>query len=406
MLRPTESDVMKTPNLKPGHLPGVRDVVFAAVLLIVALLSGIYVDAGRPDTVRPSTWWQWALICLPPLLVAFRSINPAAVVVLATAAQTAVWVSGLPEVLLPVVVILYTAASESGTRGLRIAVAASTVLAAVTAVGVAVADDVTVYQVPLIVLTCGTAIVLGTSAAKQRTQAGVMAAAAAQADLLAVRRQDEAIADERAHIARELHDSVGHALSVIAVRAEAADRVADTKPAESRSAVSDIAVSARQALTDTRRVLAGLRTSSVAELTPPPDLDETRRMIDGLAASGVDVVVSSQGCADYPPSPAVAGGTHRVVQESITNAIKHGGPATRICVELRCTATALDASISNTTAGPATIDTAGGSGLAGMRERVAVLGGHFEAGPQPDNTFRVHVSLPNHDHRANQKPSP
>ncbi len=381
--------------------PDSRDVLFAASLLIVAMLSGLYIDGSRPDTIEPSMWWHWLLLALPPALVAFRRVRPVEAVVAATVTQAAIWVSGLPDVLLPVIVILYTAAADGGKLGFRTAVGATAALSTVTAIGVALAEDVTAYQVPLVALTGGTAIVLGVSSARQREEAAGLAAVSARTELLAERRQAEAINDERAHIGRELHDSVGHALSIIAVRAEAADRVAASKPDEARIAVGEIAGAARRALADTRRVLAGLREASTAELAPPPDLDATRNLITRLVANGVDIEMDEQGCDVHSPSPAVAGGTYRIVQESITNAVNHGGPNTRIRLSLQCSAARIDISVTNTTGSAGSEPVEGrpgrseGSGLAGMRERASILGGTFEAGPRPDGTFTVTASLPN-----------
>ncbi|MEL6981697.1 MAG: histidine kinase dimerization/phosphoacceptor domain-containing protein, partial [Actinomycetota bacterium] len=283
-----------------GKLPTAADLALAASLLVVALLSGLYLDTARPDTVTPTAWWQWLLLCAPPALVAVRRIDPVVVTALATVAQAAVWVSNLPEVLLPVIVILYTAASEAGRRGRVAAIVSSVILTAVTTIGVRLADDVTVSQVPLVALTCGTAIVLGVTAANQRAAAGELAAAVTSAELRAEHAREHAVADERAHIGRELHDIIGHSLSVIAVRAEAADRVADRQPEAARAAVSDIAGAARSALSETRRILSGLQRSSSAELAPPPDLAALAGLVDELAATGVAVTLTSDGCDQHP----------------------------------------------------------------------------------------------------------
>ena len=276
------------------------DVALAASLLVVAILSGRYVEAWRPDTVEPASWWHWLLLTTPACLVAVRRIDPVAVVALATVAQASIWIVGLPDVLLPMIVVLYTAASEAGHRGVRAAIASSVVLTAVTAVGVRITEDVTIYQLPLIALTCGTAIVLGVNAARQRSTATAVAASAAEARVRAEHERGRAIAEERAHIGRELHDIIGHSLSVIAVRAEAADRVADTQPNAVREAVADIATAARSALSETRRILAGLQRSSAAELAPPPDLDATRQLVADLARTGVEVTLRQNGCDDAP----------------------------------------------------------------------------------------------------------
>ncbi|NND12402.1 MAG: hypothetical protein HKO10_00395, partial [Acidimicrobiia bacterium] len=126
--------------------PSKGDIALAGSLLGVAVLSGVFIDANRPDTVEPSMWWHWLLIATPPVLVAFRRRSPVLVAALASVAQAGIWISDLPEVLLPIIVILYAAASEAGRRGLQVAVAASVGLTIVTAVGVRIADDVTLYQ--------------------------------------------------------------------------------------------------------------------------------------------------------------------------------------------------------------------------------------------------------------------
>lgn len=378
------------------RLPTTGDLALAGSLLIVALLSGLYVDAARPDTVEPTSWWHWLLLCTPPALVALRRIDPVVVTGLATVAQAAIWISNLPAVLLPMIVILYTAASEHGRLGRRTAIGSSVVLTVVTAIGVGIADDVTVSQLPLIALTCGTAIVLGVSAANQRAAAGELAAAMTETELRAEHAREHAVAEERAHIGRELHDIIGHSLSVIAVRAEAADRVADRQPEAAHAAVSDIAGAARSALSETRRVLSGLQRSSAAELAPPPDLVAIDQLVDELARAGVVVTMTTEGCTEHPPPAVVAGGAYRIVQESLTNAIKHGGPGATIEGSLRCSAASVDIDIVNSVADTARADghRSGGLGLAGMAERVRVLGGHFRSGRRADGRFEVHASLP------------
>lgn len=370
------------------------DVALAVSLLGVAVLSGFFVDANRPDTIEPSAWWHWALIAAPPMLVAVRRVHPILVVVLATVAQSAIWVSNLPEVLLPVMVILYTAASQNDRQGLHVAVAASAALTVVTGIGVVIADDVTLYQLPLIVLTCGTAIVLGANATRQRRIAEELATQVTEVRLRNEHERTEAVAEERSHIARELHDIIGHTLSVIAVRAEAADRVAQNRPDAAREAVSDIAGAARSALDQTRRVLAGLRRSGPADLTPAPDLHATRQLVTDLTDAGVTVNFTEHGCDDYRPPAVVAGGAYRIVQESLTNAIKHGGPDIAIDVHLACSPTELDIRVINTLGAPiGALDDTEGAGLAGMAERAAILGGTFDA-HQESGRFVIHATLP------------
>ena len=381
-------------NANPrGRTPTKVDVALATSLVGVAVLSGFFVDADRPDTIEPSTWWHWLLIATPPSLVAIRRINPMLALAIATIAQSAIWVTNLPEVLLPVIVLLYTATSDGGRRGLRVAITSSAVLTIVTAIGVRIADDVTLYQLPLIALTCGTAIALGVLAARQRHFAEELAAEVTEIRVRSEHDRANAITEERTHIARELHDIIGHTLSVIAVRAEAADRVAQQHPEAANAAVADIATAARSALHQTRRVLAGLRHS--AELAPAPDLDAIRQLVTNLSQAGVAATLTEHGCDDHTLPAVVASGAHRIVQESLTNAIKHGGPNVTIEVELACGPTNLEIVVINSLAPSAKRlpHDADGAGLTGMAERAAILGGTFDA-RQSDNRHIVRATLP------------
>lgn len=378
-----------------AQIPTKGDMALGGSLLVVAILSGLFIDAARPDTIEPSSWWHWLLISVPPVLVAVRRLNPVLITVLATAAQASIWISDLPEVLLSMIVILYTVASEAGERGLRVAIGSSVALTAVTAVGVRIADDVTVYQLPLIVLTCGTAIVLGVHAARQRSLTGELATQVAETRLRNEHERASAIAEERSHIARELHDIIGHSLSTIAVRAEAADRVGQQRPDVAQDAVTAIAGAARSALTETRRVLTGLRQSGDLALTPPPDVDAIRRLVADLASAGVGVSLTTVGCDKYPPSPVVAGGAYRIIQESLTNAVRHAGPDVTISVALTCGGGELDVTVTDDGPGHSVERSDGtGAGLTGMAERAAVLGGSFEAENRQSGGFVVHVVLP------------
>lgn len=387
--------VSRNPRATSPQTPTRGDLALAAALVSVAVLSGLFVDSARPDTLQPSSWWHWALIVTPPVLVALRRINPVLIAGVATVAQAGIWISDLPEVLLSIIVILYTAASEAGQRGLRVALASSVVLTVVTGIGVRIADDVTAYQLPLIALTCGTAVALGVNAATQRQTAEVLAASVVEGRLRSEHERSQAVAEERTRIARELHDIIGHTLSVIAVRAEAADRVTEHNPDAAPAAVAAIATAARAALGETRRVLAGLRQSSTVDLAPPPDLDAICNLVTDLAKAGVDVTLSEDGCGDNVPPAFITGGAYRIVQESLTNAIKHGGPDVTIVVDIACNLTRLDISVTNTmtSANKPSSTLPSGAGIVGMTERASVLGGTLDA-RLIDDHFVVDATLP------------
>jgi signal transduction histidine kinase len=216
-------------------------------------------------------------------------------------------------------------------------------------------------------------------------------AAALAARSAALQRQaEQATAAERARIARELHDIVAHHLSVIVLQAAGAQ--ASGKPAA--ATLAKIENSARQALGETRRMLGVLRDpEEEAALAPPPGVGELDALAAGARAAGlpVNLVVSGPDAA-LPAGVDVS--VYRIVQEALTNVLKHAGPA-RADVTIGCAAEEVTIEVIDNGAGqPGDQATAVGHGLAGMRERVAAYGGELRAGPRPGGGFAVHARLP------------
>ncbi len=202
-----------------------------------------------------------------------------------------------------------------------------------------------------------------------------------------------ALADERARIARELHDVVAHTISVVAIQADAAEAALDADPARARAPLQTIRRSAAEALTEMRRLLAVLRADEPpGELAPSPGLDRLPALIDRARAAGVDVALEVTGAAR--PIPASLDlSAYRIVQEALTNVGKHAGCApARIALDWGQDALAIE--IRNAGASPEPADRNGaGHGLIGMRERVRMLGGEFNAGPAGGG-FVVSALLP------------
>lgn len=377
-------------NIRPA------DIAMSAALCLVAVLSGFDI-ASRPNTVEPDAAWQWGLLVVPPLLVSVWRLHPVAVTIAVTVAQALIWTSDLPEVLLPVIVILYGAA-HSSPLGLRTGIAATIALTTITAAGVVVADDVSAFQLPLVALTCGIALWLGRQSAVRQAEAERLGGALVEQRVASERQRADAVTAERALIARELHDVIGHTLSMIAVRAEAAGRVADHEPDAPIAAVGVISQAARAGLDETRRVLAGLRSAEQLELEPLADLDAVRELVRSVADAGVDVRLREHGTESATLTPLVASGAYRIVQEALTNAIKHGGDDVAITVAIDCSPEMLRVRIKNSVSHiehdshPGA--TQAGSGLTGMTERAAVLGGSVRVNDGSPETFVVTAELP------------
>ena len=207
-------------------------------------------------------------------------------------------------------------------------------------------------------------------------------------------RAAQAVREERERIARELHDVVTHHVSVIVIQAGGAARVLDKHPDEARSALDAIATTGRLALTDMRRMLGILGESQTAE--PMPGLDQLAALVDQVRAAGMAVELEVTGDA-RPLDPGLEVSAYRIVQEALTNSIKHagGGPAR---VSIRYAVDALELSIDDER-GVGMPDVAvvepphEGRGIVGMRERVAMLRGTFHAEPTATG-FRVTARLP------------
>lgn len=200
------------------------------------------------------------------------------------------------------------------------------------------------------------------------------------------RRADE----ERLRIARELHDVLAHSISVINVQAGVGLALLDTDPEQARTALTTIKDQSKEALGEVRQVLDTLRSPGDAPRAPAPGLDRLPELVEQAASTGLTVEVAGK-----PPrlSPGTDLAAFRIVQEALTNVVRHSG-SRRAHVRLDRDGNTLLLRVDDD--GPATGAEAGGSGngLAGMRERAAALGGTIDAGQRPDGGFRVLAALP------------
>jgi signal transduction histidine kinase len=205
------------------------------------------------------------------------------------------------------------------------------------------------------------------------------------------REQEEsarrAAAEEQARIARELHDVLAHNVSVMVVQAAAANDVFETQPQRAREALQAIERTGRSALTELRRLLGRVRETDYA---PQPGLSGLGALVEGVRAAGLPVTLRVEGeLGDLPAGLDLS--AYRIVQEALTNAIKHAG-ASAAEVRVRRTADEVQLEVVDDGRGPS--GNGRGQGLIGMRERASLLGGEVEAGPKPGGGFRVRATLP------------
>jgi signal transduction histidine kinase len=203
---------------------------------------------------------------------------------------------------------------------------------------------------------------------------------------------EAAIRDERAHIARELHDVVSHTVGLIVLQAQAGDTRVDVDPAGARTALHSIERSAREAMVELRRMLGLLREDSAgAELTPLPGLDRLPALLDEFRSAGLDVRLSLS-----PDGRALSRGldlnVFRILQEALTNSLRHGrATAADVCIAFGSDSVTVEIADNGGGSAP---DAAPGHGLLGMQERVQLHGGHLRFGPRASGGFEVVASLP------------
>jgi signal transduction histidine kinase len=209
-------------------------------------------------------------------------------------------------------------------------------------------------------------------------------------------RAARAVVEERLRIARELHDVIGHAISLIAVQSEAAARSARSDPGAVPGFLGAISAASRQALAEMRGVLAVLRPDAgvlpaAGELSPQPGLEQVGELVAGLRAGGLATRLEA-GPVDLPPGMALA--VYRIVQESLTNVLRHAGAGAKAAVTITGGGGTVRVVVRDDGAGPRGRAPGTAHGIIGMRERAAAYGGTLRAGARPGGGFEVEASIP------------
>jgi len=290
----------------------------------------------------------------------------------------------------PMVALFFLGLSPASTRtGLR--TTAATVFALfvvhVAAAGIG-RDEFPLVPASLGAVVWGGAWVVGDRVRLRRERVAELEERAHRAEREAERERRLAAAEERTRIARDLHDSAGHAINVILVQAGAARVLRDKDPERARVALETIETVARETLTEIDRLVRVLREDGDGEVAPPTGLAALESLAERHRAAGLDVSIEIEGNGGL--APAIDQAAYRIVQESLTNALLHGGGAAD--VSLAYGADALEIAVTNPVSAGASMR-AGGHGIVGMRERALLLGGTFEVGRR-DGVFRVSARLP------------
>ena len=376
----------------------------AAAVVLVVLAVDVFMTRRTPR-VSGVGWdaagWAAYLVAAAATLSRRRAPRLALAVVAPIAVASLCLRAGGPTVFL-VAMTLYsvTAASSRRAAATVTGLMAAAILAATLTGGGQQVAQAAISGVALI----GLGWLAGENTRASRVYAAQRAERAAEKEAAAAAQQagevSRALADERAQIARDLHDIVAHAMSVIAVRSGVARMVIDSDPDQARDALAIIEITTRRALHEMRLLVGMLRDPDdrPAELSPVPGLADLDRLIADTAVAGVIAEVDVEGEA-RPLPPAADLSAYRIVQEALTNVVRHAGPTrARVLISYRPG----ELSIEVTDAGPRgpagraprpIAPAGGGHGLIGMRERAALFGGKLEAGPHAAG-FRVRATLP------------
>ncbi len=203
---------------------------------------------------------------------------------------------------------------------------------------------------------------------------------------------ERAIADARAGIARELHDVVAHNVSVMTVQAGVARLVVADDPERAVEAIGAVEEAGRRALDELRHLLGVLRPETASgELGPQPALNQVHELVDQLRQTGMSISLAVNVSSELPVRVDLF--SYRIVQEALTNVLKHGGVQAAAQVRVEEADGHLDIEVSDTGTGTSTLP-GSGRGIVGMQERAMLLGGSFDAGPRPEGGFRVFARLP------------
>jgi signal transduction histidine kinase len=378
----------------------VRDAL-VAVIWSVVLVTGSYgeMHPGNPADIRqfgrhhiPVSDAALALVAVACLALYFRRRHPVQALVTSLTAVVAYSLLGLVNgaALLAPAIALYSVTSRGSLRR-ALAWGAVTLVALMIATGARNPfGHITgggFYLIPALV----TAAVFGGIAAASRR--AYLDSVRVQAEEDARRRLDE----ERLRIARELHDVVAHTMATINVQAATALHVLAAQPETAAGALQAIKTASKDGLRELRTILNVLRQADEDDPTAPaPGIPQLETLVAGASQAGLETTLATTGTQVPVPAP-VGLAAYRIVQESLTNAIRHAGPATAT-VSLRYDADTLRVEITDTGLGAPAGDllqgASGGHGLAGMRERAASVGGTLETGPVPGGGFRVRATLP------------
>ena len=370
--------------------PGVVDASLATALFAAAVLELL------TDSSTESLGAEVVAATLTTLPLAWRNIAPLTIMAITVGGYVIGVAAGMdPEnQVVPTVapmLAFYTVGNRSSV--LRIAVAAAIALVGYVPVLVLAGADAEglVYTVVGLVV----ALLAGAAVRVMGLESDVLAARAAELEIERDVKAREAVAAERARIARELHDVIGHSISVMGLQAGAVRRVLEPGHEEERNALLGIERLGRDAVAEMHGLLGFLREEGdVSANGAPPSMERVEDLVADMRRAGLDVELRvEEGLRLEELTPGRALAAYRILQEALTNALRHA-PSAHVQASLRRTPTGVEIEVVDDGSDVPSEGDHGGHGLVGMRERVALYGGTLDVGPCVDRGFAVRAHLP------------
>lgn len=417
-LAPDHPDAVVGGELRLPRPPGViRRFWSRHPRLADGLIAGVYGVAAMVSTIAAIVQHQvplWlaigavaTVLAVGVALFLFRRTHPWLVIALAWLACLVSTPSGSPDVL-GIMLALYALAVYGSSRASWLALVASIAIGAASAFGAAwigapladpIDDDPVTTSIALALFML-IATLIGVTVGNRRRYLEALIARAH--DLLRERDQQAqlAAAIERSRIAREMHDIVSHGLTVMITLAEGSAATARRDPERAATAMRSVADAGRDALGEMRRMLGVLTdpADAAAERAPQPDVAAIPALVDGFREAGLPVRLTTTGPAITEPAVQLA--VYRLVQEGLTNTLRHAADAQHVDVRIERHDEVVTVTVEDDARHPSTAMSGAGRGLAGLRERVALYGGTLVAGPRAGDGWRLHATL----HAASARP--
>ncbi len=269
------------------------------------------------------------------------------------------------------------------------------VLVLFTVSGAFFTEQVNVGTVLIMVIFTGFPFLLGREVHDRRAESAHLEAQAIRMELERDAQARRAVREERERIARELHDIVAHEMTVMTLQSAAAKRLIGRDPGRARQALDAAETAGHEGLAEMRRLLGLLRSDDAASLAPQPGVDRIPDLVQQTTEAGKATTYRVEG-EPFTLPPGIDLNAYRIVQEALTNVLRHAGPDASARVVLRYETDHLGVVVDDDGRGLAADPNGVGSGhgLVGMRERIAMLGGRLDAGPRPGGGYRVHARIP------------